>query len=427
MIVAAAVRGLALVHGAGVVSLWGDENYYTSQGASIASGLGYPGSFRPPLYPLLIGTVFAVFGHSLLVLRLVQIGVSLAAVALVHEICRERFGLRAALWSALACALSPPLAHFTHFLWAETLFVTLFLLFAWLLHRFESAGGTATLVGAAVTLGLAALTKEMVVFYAFLLVPWFAACAKWDWRRGLGRAGLFLGCFVLVLTPWIVRNWSVNDRFVGLSNCRWFPIAMGNLRAEDLAQDSTKRLEFQRRWQATTGELEREALSRTVALESIRSQQPWWLPRKLQLNMSRLFSPKSQELRLIERGLYPPEFGPAARRTHLLISLAGHLLLLTPGLMALWLVRGDGLKWPLVTMIGYSLFVYTVANATPRFLVALLPLFYLYVGPLITRVAIGTERWRWAAALGTAAIFVAIVLLQVPVELGPLWNELGSR
>jgi hypothetical protein len=202
---------------------------------------------------------------------------------------------------------------------------------------------------------------------------------------------------------------------------------MGNLLAEDLARHSNKRIEFQRRWQAMTDELEREALSRTVALESIRSQQPWWLPRKVALNMGRLFSPKTQELRLIDRGLYPRDFGPTALRTHLLLGLAGHLVLLTPGLMALWLIRGDGLKWPVVTMIGYSLFVYTVANATPRFLVALLPLFYLYGGPLIARVSMGTERWRRVAAVGTAAIFLTVVLAQVPGELGPLWNEHGKR
>ena len=111
----------------------------------------------------------------------------------------------------------------------------------------------------------------------------------------------------------------------------------------------------------------------------------------------------------------------------MVVSIAGHLLLLTPGLMALWLVRDDRLRWIVLLMIAYSLSVYTIANATPRFLVPLLPLFYLYVGPLLTGALRGAPRWRWVGAVVTAALFVLIVLVQVPGELGPVWKGLSHH
>ena len=225
----------------------------------------------------------------------------------------------------------------------------------------------------------------------------------------------------------MVRNQRVNDAFVGLSNCRWFPIASGNLRAEDAAAGTSKRVEFLRQWRAVENEREKEALARRVALGSIAAQQPGWLPRKLRMSTQSLLSPKSQELRFIERGLYPAGLGPGWRRAYVVISLAGHLLLLAPGLAALWLVRDDRLKWPLLLMIGYSWFVYTVANSTPRFLVPLLPLFYLYAGPLIDRISLGEERWRRIGALVSLALLVAIVLWQVPGELGPAWRGIVVR
>jgi 4-amino-4-deoxy-L-arabinose transferase-like glycosyltransferase len=362
---------------------------------------------------------------NLIALRWVQILISLVAVGLTHEICRERFGTRAAGWSGLACALSPALAHFTHFLWSETLFVTLLLVFLWMLRRFDGTERPGFLVGAGLALALAALTKEIVVFFALLMLPWFIIRAERCRRTAARHALIFLVCFLLPIVPWTVRNWQVQGSFVGLATCRWFPIATGNLRAEDTLRGSTKREEFLMQWRRMTDEVEKEAFARQAALQSIRAQQPWWIAHKVRLNMQRLFSPKSQEIRFLELDLYPPGVGPRVARAHVLVSLAGHLLLVTPALMALWLIRSDPLKWIALLMIAYSIAIYVVANATPRFLVPLLPLFYLYLGPWVAGGFRGGERWRWTGALVTAAIFLILVLSQVPGELGPVWNAIG--
>jgi len=268
LLIAAAVRVLFLVHGDAVVALHGDENYYVRQGASIAQGSGHPGSFRPPLYSLLIGASFFLFGEDPTSVRWIQIVLSLAAVGLLYAVCRERFGPRAAALSALACALSPALAHFTHFLWSETLFVTLFLLFLWLIRRFDHGERFGYLAGAAVALALAALTKEIAVFFAVLMLPWFVLRGERRWRSGTRHALIFLACFLLPLIPWTVRNSAVHGTFVGLSNCRWFPIATGNLRAEDALRGSTEHEEFIAHWRRMTDEVEKEAFSRRAALRS---------------------------------------------------------------------------------------------------------------------------------------------------------------
>lgn len=425
LVIAVAVRAVALYYGAGVVAPHGDERYYLAQGASIAQGLGYPGSFRPPLYPVLIGTTFAVLGTNLTALRWVQILISLLAVGLAYEVCRERFGTRAAFWSGLACALSPTLAHFTHFFWSETLFVTLLLLFLWMLRRFDGTERTGFLVGAGFALALAALTKEIVVFFAILMLPWFIIRAGRRRRAAARHALIFLVCFVLPIIPWTVRNWRTQGTFVGLATCRWFPIATGNLRAEDMLRGSAKREEFLVQWRGLSGEVEKEAFARRAALRSIRAQQPWWIANKLRVNLARLVSPKSQEIRFLELGRYSPNVGALVARAHVAAGLAGHLLLVTPALMALWLIRGDPLKWIAVSMIAYSVAIYVIANATPRFLVPLLPLFYLYLGPLVAGGFRGGGRWRWAGAFVTAALFLILVLSQVPGELGPVWNAFG--
>jgi 4-amino-4-deoxy-L-arabinose transferase-like glycosyltransferase len=375
---------------------------------------------------MLIGAVFAVSGNSIIALRLVQSVLSLLAVALIYDTCRARFGERAAFGSALACAMSPGLAHFAHFLWAETLFTTLFVLFLWFIRRFDLSGNVANLVGAALALALAALTKEIVVFMSLLLLPWFVVRVRHEWRTGVGHAVIFLLCFVIPIAPWAVRNRAVHGQFVGLSTCRWFPIAVGNLRAEDETHGTAKRQEFLSTWRGMTDEVEKEQLSREAALETIRLQQPWWILKKVEMTALRLFSPKGQEIRFLELGRYPRNMGPWAIRGHVLTSLIGHIVLLTPGLLALWLVRDDPLRWILLVTIGYSLAVYTVANSTPRFLIPLLPLFYFYIGPMLTGAHREAKRWQWAGALITVLLFLVVVLSQVEA-LGPAWNAFGRR
>ena len=425
VMIALALRALALIHGGAVIQPHGDEFYYLEQGSSLAQGLGFPGSFRPPLYPALIGASFLVFGTGLTALRWVQILISLVAVLAVFEVCRERFGSRAAFLSGLACAISPGLVHFTHFLWSETLFITLFLVFVWMMHRYDRGGGAALLVGAGLSLALAALTKEIVVFFAFLTLPWFLLRAPRAWRTGAVHASIFLVCFLLPVLPWTVRNRALHGAYVGISNCRWFPIAVGNLRVGDEAFGTTERVEFLRQWRRMSDEVDKEAFSRREALRSIRAQQPAWILRKIHSTALKLFSPMTQEIRFLELGLYPPRMGAASARALVVTSVAGHLLLLVPGLMALWLVRDDRLKWVVLLIVGYSLGVYSIANATARFLVPLLPLFYLYIGPLLTGAGAGASRWRWVGAVTTAAVFVWIVTSQVSGALGPVWRSLG--
>jgi 4-amino-4-deoxy-L-arabinose transferase-like glycosyltransferase len=425
VLIALAFRALALIHGGAVIQPHGDEFYYLEQGTSLAQGLGYPGSFRPPLSPALIGASFLVFGPGLTALRWVQILISLVAVLAVFEICRERFGSRAAFLSGLACAISPGLVHFTHFLWAETLFVTLFMAFVWMMHRYDRGGGVSFLAGAGLSLALAALTKEIVVFFAFLCLPWFLVRAPRAWRKGVVHASIFLVCFLLPVLPWTVRNRTMHGTYVGISNCRWFPIAVGNLRVGDEASGTAERVEFLRQWRGMNDEVDKEAFSRRAALRSIRAQQPMWILRKIRSTALKLFSPMTQEIRFLELGLYPRQMGVASARALVVTSVAGHLLLLTPGLMALWLVRDDWLKWVVLLIVGYSLGVYTVANATARFLVPLLPMFYLYVGPLLTGAGARAARWRRVGALATAAVFVWVVASQLSGMLGPVWRSLG--
>jgi 4-amino-4-deoxy-L-arabinose transferase-like glycosyltransferase len=449
--VALLVRVAALLQFADVDILRGDEVYYMRAARSIAEGHGHPGSLRPPLYPALAAAALFATGGSLLAVRLLQILLSLATVVCVFHVCRQRFDARAAVVSALACALSPALVHYSHFLWSEGLNAALVALLFVLLDRFDRRGGTRTIVGAGLVVGLAALTRETWLYFAPIVAAWIVLGPDTPARRGRGlAAAAFLVATATVIVPWTIRNHGVHGEPVLISTNRWFPIAVGNLYAPeswlfgtpteqasgylrlesgtDTGAAGSRRLQARRDAPKGATELERDAYWKQVALDAIGGEQPWWIAKKLVRTVAFLFYANTQELRFLAEGWVRP--GRAGALVLVVTDVVGHAATVLAGLLALWLVTGDRLKPLAVLAIVQLLAVHVIANANPRFLVPVLPLLALYTGPLLTGWAAGPRVWwRWAGGLGSVAAVAALAWWPSRVFLSVLWARvemLGS-
>lgn len=449
LLVALLARLLALGAFESVDRLHGDEVYYTDTAASIARGDGHPGSLRPPLYPAFMAGVYLLAGESHDAVRIVQIGLSLLCVVLVFGVVEPRFGARAAFGSGLACALLPPLVHYPHFLWSETLNATLLALLLWLLGRFDHSPRLQWIALAGLTLGLCALTRETWLYLAPVVAVWLLARGDGhDWR---GAAKTLLAFFVplaLVILPWTLRNQAQHDRFVLISTNRWFAVAAGNLystetwylgSAEDRdagylrgeSEVRAARAEARRaRWQAlpshprTPGfrdEFETEAYWKTIALERIAADQPFWLPRKILRNGARLYYANSQQLRFLGMGWVQPT--RAGGYALIVSDVVGTLLVFVPGILGLWLVRDPPLKAIVAFSILLTTAVHVVAFATPRYMVPVLPLLCVYAGPLLAGALQHRPiaLWRWIGGVSCVAAWLLIPLPLTIRHLEVVW------
>jgi 4-amino-4-deoxy-L-arabinose transferase-like glycosyltransferase len=167
---------------------------------------------RPPLYPLFVGGVSALFGEDLRVLMLVQHILGLGTVLLTYGIGRMLFGPAAGLLAALLTALSGPLLVTEHYLMSEALFGLLLTagLFAYL--RGVRSRGTRWFAAAGLLLGLAALTRpiaQLVLVLVTLTLPLLVP----RWRPALRAAALMIGLFVVAVLPWMIRNQVVQGTF----------------------------------------------------------------------------------------------------------------------------------------------------------------------------------------------------------------------
>ncbi len=217
-------------------------------GRSIAQGHGFsspyegntgPTAWEPPLYPYLIGGVFKVFGiytqaSAWVLLSINSLFATLTCIP-IFLIAHRTFGERVAVWSAYAWGLNPYIWYWSiHWIW-DTTFTPLVLACMFLI-ALESAGA-----------GPDACASGMAGWHCSARSM---ASARWPippcWRFfpsadcGSGGSATAAACrrsaascsrpssSLLVLSPWMVRNYEVFGRFVFLRDDFGLQVRLGN-------------------------------------------------------------------------------------------------------------------------------------------------------------------------------------------------------
>ncbi len=216
-----------------------DERDYLHRAQILAAEGRYVNMFRPPLYAAFMAPMYMA-GWDELGVRIGQVILSTASVVLVYRIARRTLNPSAARVAAGLVAFDPVLVMFTHRFWSETLFIFLLMAALDVLSLPSLPRKLWLWVLAGLLLGLAGLTRAMILTFVPLLLPWtmlqmrrqppFAPTVGeglpeqqpkrgiLDSRRfcfavGLRFVALGLGCSVVVL-PWTLRNVYVSGALV---------------------------------------------------------------------------------------------------------------------------------------------------------------------------------------------------------------------
>jgi len=190
--------------------LLGDASVYDAWAQRIAAGawLGDKVFYQAPLYPYFLGVIYALGGHSLVLVRLVQIAVGACSCVFLGKAAEHFISRRAGHAAGVLMALCPTLIFFDCLIQKAVLdvfFLTLVLLLAAIAARQVSAVPWWLALGAG--FGLLTLTRENALVMLPLLL-------LWAWQHGRQRAGLLvLAGTVCVLLPVAVRNKVMGGEF----------------------------------------------------------------------------------------------------------------------------------------------------------------------------------------------------------------------
>lgn len=346
--------------------LMGDAAAYDAWARRLAAGdwIGTDVFYQAPLYPYFLGAVYALAGHDLLLIRVVQALVGAAAAVLLSSAGTRLFSRRVGLVAGFGLALYAPAIFFDSLLQKSVLDVFFMCLALWVASRLVDHPRDQRLwLALGLTMGALSLTRENALALVGVAVAWSLLASRGQ-PRGL-RAPLApllaLACgLAVVLAPVAARNYAVTGGFylttsqfgpnfyIGnnpSSDGTYMPLRPGRGAPEFERQDATELAEAALKRTLTPAEVSSYWTNQALAFVS--GEPVRWLAlmgRKTALlwNTSEMLDTESQETY--------EEYSPVLR----VLARVGHFGVLVPlalvGLVAAWPERRR--LWPVLAFFG---------------------------------------------------------------------------
>lgn len=192
-------------------------------------------SFRPPLYPAFLAFIYFVFGvgaNRFFIARLTQTALAAAMAPLTYAVGRRLFDReKVGILAAWVVTVYPMFVIYPLSLATENLFFVLVLSSVLvLLKAKESLVADAVFfwrkrrwfVLAGILLGLTCLTRSVAQIFMV-----FAAVWVWIFLKERRLAILMASVALLVISPWVVRNTLLYDRFTGVESALGYDLYLG--------------------------------------------------------------------------------------------------------------------------------------------------------------------------------------------------------
>ena len=171
------------------------------------SELGAPTASWPPGYPWLLSRVYLLFGIHPLAGAVVNLLFSLGICAIAYLIARRIWNESVGRITGVILAIFPSQIFFLNLLVSEYLFSLLFWSAVYLVIRVEQTpkyrGPILFLAGC--VLGLATLTRNLVLYFPVMLAPFWLLTGI-SLKKTLIRFALVVAGLSVAIVPWMLRN-----------------------------------------------------------------------------------------------------------------------------------------------------------------------------------------------------------------------------
>lgn len=399
-------------------ALWGDEKTYLASAIQLLAGDPgwWPEPLWPPLYPQFIaGLIWC--GNSLAAVVAVQIFLLVVTAALIFDLVRRFTSSRPAGVIAACCVLGyPPLAAFSHYLWPETLHLFLFVTLIWILAA--RAERWAWAAGAGVVLGLALLTKSLLLPF----VPILVIASVWGARpfRAVATVLLVAGFSAATMAPTMVAyNRHSGTPAVGNSAVFNLWVGLNDVGRESFVNDIVWP-EYQAWVASSDNPANRDRVLRRRVLDLLRER---GLGPVLRDQLAK------QYFRLFDAGCYLTDqlpggaaggrdgagyvgASPAVGKIVAAVAVGSILLLYAAAPVGLMLgpCRKGGWVRVLVLFLIYNLALFFWLHVKTRYRIQMLPAAFVGVGCLAAWLEAGTMPRPSAGRVVAAAVIVALLM-----------------
>lgn len=193
---------------------FGDARGYHSIAVSIVQNKPLPGVMDAPIYLSFIASLYAIFGYKPYIPIIFQIIMSALTCIFLYKIGRKIFHEKTALFAGLFLAFDSLSIFYSNHLFVGTMFTFIFIFHIYFLMKFLMEKNIRALVYSAIFLGLSTLCKTVSIYFPILLIWPFFIYFRNNLRKGILTFSILMSIYLLMITPWMLRNYIVTDRFL---------------------------------------------------------------------------------------------------------------------------------------------------------------------------------------------------------------------
>ena len=192
-----------------------------------------PTAVLPPLYPLLVGGIFKIFGvytrASAIVLLVIQSLTSAVTCIPIYFIGQRTFGARVARLAGWAWVFFPYAIFISAAtIWSTSLSALLVALIFWLALRIGKGAGWGDWLALGAAGGMAALVNPTILPICAALGAWIWYCQRPRQAQVLTGAAVAAAIVALCIAPWIIRNYRVFGRLIPMRSNLGLHLYVGN-------------------------------------------------------------------------------------------------------------------------------------------------------------------------------------------------------
>ncbi len=338
-----------------------------------------PTAYRPIGYPLFLSLGYSVAGHRPILIKIIQAIFDILTAFMLYHLLVV-YGERTQLWGAGLWAFFIPAILYTNFLLSETIFTCLLTGSVILIQRvsFEK-NWPAVLLG--IVFGFLILLKPAMMLF-LIAFPWF----MYKTWISLRRYKLIAIGALLVLGPWLVRNYFVLGR-ITLATNGGINLLVGNNPNATGAYNSNFPEEI---LSSARNELEADGFAYRYAISYI-TQQPLQFGLNAFKKMAHLFSseggllvwsfhanPEDLTIR------YATKYASVSLPLTLLVNLSYFFILIT-GTAGFIVAQKEKFRWFFGLLLLCWLFIHATFFGGSRFHFPLMPFFTAFAAILVSR------------------------------------------
>ncbi|MCA0389382.1 MAG: glycosyltransferase family 39 protein [Bacteroidetes bacterium] len=195
-----------------------DAAQYHSLAVSLTEGDYRGNAFWAPGFPFFASLVYQIFGPKPWAVLLLNCFIGLISVFLLERMGTKFLGRRVGLLAALLMAIEPHQIMYSQMFYTENLFIPILLASAFSLLLYVEKVKISDLILSAFFLALCVYIRPaanyIVVVWAGFLLFHFGK----KWKEGVRAAAVLLGVLLLVLSPWLIRNYMLYGYFGHTTN-----------------------------------------------------------------------------------------------------------------------------------------------------------------------------------------------------------------